>query len=72
MYISRNWIWTYIYKHGAQTLAPEDHIWFASLDPKKDNFETLEKVAFTLCDNGILLNMEKFYSYIWSIKTHRR
>ena len=72
MYISRNWIWTYIYKHGTQAIAPEDHVWFASLDPKKDNFEALEKVALTHCDNGILLNMEKFYSYIWSIKTHRR
>ena len=72
MYISRNWIWTYIYKHGTQAIAPEDHVWLASLDPKKDNFETLEKVQFTLCDNGILLNIEKFYSGSGSIKTHRR
>ena len=39
---------------------------------QKDNFEALEKVALTLCDNSIFLNMEKFYSGIGLIKTHRR
>ncbi len=53
---------------GKQAIAPEDHLWLASLDPKKNNFETLEKVAVSLSDAGILLNIEKFYSDIKSIK----
>ena len=49
---------------GKQAIAPEDHLWLASLDPKKDNISTLKNVAQTLYEAGILLNMEKVNSDI--------